>query len=70
MGLKPGKIRQLQRDGWVFFYEKDSRVLGAYHPKGGKINLIEIMPRSILVDCRELGVMLAGSLNRKKGKCR
>jgi len=65
---KTGKIKQLQRDGWVFFYDSDSRVLGAYHPKGGKINLVELMPRSILVDCREVGMMLAGSLNRKKGK--
>lgn len=63
-----GKIKQLQRDGWVFFYEPGSRVLGAYHPKGGKINLVELMPRSILVDCKEVGLVLARSLNRKKGK--
>jgi hypothetical protein len=64
------KIERLQRDGWVFFYEKNNRVLGVYHPGGGRVNLIEFKSRSILVDCCEVGVMLAGSLNRKKEKCR
>jgi hypothetical protein len=39
--------------------------VGAYHPKGGKINLIEIIPRTILINCEEVGGMLATTLNRK-----
>jgi len=59
------KIIQFWRAGWVFSYEKSSQVLSMYHPKFGKINLVELFGRSILVDCEDVGRALEDCLNNR-----
>jgi len=36
-----------------------------YHPKFGKINLVELFGRSILVDCEDVGRALEDCLNNR-----
>jgi len=60
------RIEDLRGDGWVFYYESRSGVVSAWHPGGGKIQVISIKARSILIDIDEVGAVLARGLNNGK----